>query len=92
MMTEQEFNKLSKEYQNARTNWAELAAELRTGIYSFGEFKETFGDKIAVADAQLKWALRGNVKSASKLADRVTLRYSGSEMFIKVDGKPATTK
>jgi len=85
MMTEQKFNQLSEEYQNSRTNWAELAAEVKEGIYSFGEFKETFGAKIGVADAQLKWALRGNVKSASRLADKVSLRYSGSEMFIKVE-------
>ncbi len=83
-MTEQDFTKLSDTYQNSRTNWGELAKQLKPGIYSFGAFKAQFCKGVEVADSQVKWALRGKVKSATELSARVALRYNGSDMFIKV--------
>jgi len=84
-MTEQEFNKLSDKPTARNTaNWGELASKVRKGIYDFDTFKKNFCQGIGVKDAQVKWALKGEVKSAQDLAKRVTVRYAGSKMFVAV--------
>ena len=84
-MTEQEFNKLAEKPTARNTaNWAELASKVRKGVYDYETFKKNFCKDIGVKDAQVKWALKGDVKSAQELAKKVSVRYNGSEMFISV--------